>query len=293
MTANPRYRQVGIAGAGRVARALALALAPRSAAPVLLWGRSPGRVRDAAAETGGAAAASCAALAAACDLIIVAVADDAVGPVAAELARALPPGADPFVCHVSGRSGAALLAPLGDAGAAVAAVHPAMTFTGDPAQEVARMAGARFAISAPDGEALAEARALVGFLGGVAVEIAEAQRPLYHAALCHAANHLVTLMAGASHALRVAGVDEPGALLAPLVRAALENSLARGFDALSGPLLRGDDATIRGHLAALAAYAPDLLPAYRAMARATLDELARSGAAPADALRECLEKPPR
>ena len=187
MVAGVRYRRVGIAGTGRVARALALALAPRSAAPVLLWGRSPGRARDAAAETGGAAAAACAELAEGCDLIIIAVADDAIAPVVADLARGLPPGADPFVCHVSGRSGAALLDPLGERGAAIAAVHPVMTFTGDPGQEVARMAGARFAITAPDREALAEARALVAMLGGVAVEIAEAQRPLYHAALCHAA----------------------------------------------------------------------------------------------------------
>uniref|UniRef100_UPI0011819C15 DUF2520 domain-containing protein n=1 Tax=Sphingopyxis sp. KK2 TaxID=1855727 RepID=UPI0011819C15 len=193
-----------------------------------------------------------------------------------------------FVCHVSGGSGARLLAALHDRGALTAAVHPAMTFTGDAAQETQRMAGACFAITAPDAEALAEARTLVGLLGGVAVEVAEDHRALYHAALCHAANHLVTLMAGASHALRVAGADEPEALLAPLVRAALENSLARGFGALSGPLLRGDGATIAAHLTAIARDCPEMLPAYRAMATATIDELARTGAAPSPALRTLL-----
>jgi predicted short-subunit dehydrogenase-like oxidoreductase (DUF2520 family) len=120
------------------------------------------------------------------------------------------------------------------------------------------------------------ARQIVGLLGGVTVEIAEERRPLYHAALCHASNHLVTLMAGASHALTATGVDDPAALLAPLVRAALENSLERGFAALSGPLLRGDEQTVAGHLAALATDCPALLPAYRAMALATLDELGRT-----------------
>lgn len=283
-----RYQRVGIAGSGRVACALALALAPRSAAPVLLWGRSPDRVREAAVAVGGMTAETCADLIASCDLIVIAVADAALTPVAGQLAEALAPGTEPFVCHVSGGSGAAILAPLAGRGALTAAVHPAMTFTGDPEQEALRMAGARFAITAPDGEALAEARTLVALLGGIAVEIAEDRRALYHAALSHSANHLVTLMSGAAHALRTAGADEPEALLAPLVRAALENSLEHGFDALSGPLLRGDADTIRTHLAAIARDRPDLLPAYRAMALATLDELAQSGKDVAPGLRAIL-----
>ncbi len=274
-----RYQRVGIAGSGRVARAMALSLAPRAAEPVLLWGRSLDRVRGAAGVVGAAASESIEGLVASCDLIVIAVADAALAEVAAGLAEAVAPGTEPFVCHVSGGSGAAILAPLAGRGALTAAVHPAMTFTGDPAQEVERMAGARFAITAPDGEALAEARTLVALLGGIAVEIAEERRALYHAALSHAANHMVTLMSGAAHALRAAGADAPEALLAPLVRAALENSLAQGFDALSGPLLRGDADTIRTHLAAIARDRPDLLPAYRAMARATLGELAKAGKA--------------
>jgi predicted short-subunit dehydrogenase-like oxidoreductase (DUF2520 family) len=283
-----RYQRVGIAGSGRVARAMALALAPRSAGPVLLWGRSPDRAREAAVVVGAAAAESIEELAARCDLIVIAVADAALAEVAAGLAEVLAPGTEPFVCHVSGGSGAAILAPLAARGALTAAVHPAMTFTGDPEQEAGRMAGARFAITAPDGEALAEARTLVALLGGIAVEIAEDRRALYHAALSHAANHLVTLMSGAAHALRAAGADAPEALLAPLVRAALENSLEYGFDALSGPLLRGDADTIRTHLAAIARHCPDLLPAYRAMALATLDHLARSGKAASPGLRTML-----
>jgi predicted short-subunit dehydrogenase-like oxidoreductase (DUF2520 family) len=283
-----RYHRVGIAGTGRVARAMAEALASRSAEAVMIWGRSPDRAREAATVVGGIGADSLGDLAARCDLVLVAVADDALPSVVDDLAAALPPGTEPFVCHVSGGSGADILAPLNARGALTAAVHPAMTFTGDAAQEVERMAGARFAITAPDAEALAEARTLVGLLGGVAVAVAEAHRPLYHAALCHAANHLVTLMAGASHALRVAGADEPEALLAPLVRAALENSFERGFAALSGPLLRGDGATIAAHLAAIERDCPDLLPDYRAMATSTIDELARTGAAPSPALRTLL-----
>ena len=161
-------------------------------------------------------------------------------------------------------------AQLGARGATVAAIHPAMTFTGDPQEEARRMVGARFAVTAPE-EAQATANAVVETLGGVPVRVAEARRVLYHAALSHAANHLVTLIAGARDALRLAGVEEPGALLEPLARAALANSLDRGMAALSGPIARGDVETLVAHVEAIEESAPALLPAYRAMALATID----------------------
>lgn len=269
------FHQPGIVGAGRVAQALALALRPRTIAPPMLWGRSPERARSAAARVGAVAEPDLDRLAAECDVIVIAVADDALADVVSRMAAALPASPSPFIFHVSGRSGAAILDPLGKAGAMTAAIHPAMTFTGDPESEVGRMAGARFAITAAPHAAIERARNIVALLGGVAVEIAEERRALYHAALCHASNHLVTLVSGAAQGLKDAGVDDPAALLAPLVRAALENSLAQGFAGLSGPLLRGDARTIRDHLAALANGSPALLPAYGAMARATLDELER------------------
>ncbi|MCW1384136.1 DUF2520 domain-containing protein [Novosphingobium sp. KCTC 2891] len=291
MTAGPPYRQIGIAGTGRVARALALALGPHASPPPLVWGRSAEKRDAAIAQIGRAAPAeNCAALANACDVIVIAVSDDAIAPVAAEVARSLPAGRPILVAHVSGRSGAAVLQPLRARGALTAAIHPVMTFTGEPQLEVGRMVGARFAVTGSSEAATIAAGALVGLLGGIAVEIAEAHRPLYHAALCHAANHLVTLLAGSFRALGTAGVEDPAGLLAPLVRAALENSLAHGFSALSGPLLRGDRETIGNHLAALEGECPDILPAYRAMALATLDELERgSGTSRLSALRRDLE----
>lgn len=272
-----KFRQIGIIGSGRVAQALALGLARHSDARVLLWGRSHDRA-VAAADRGGALAVSCLGMmAGACDLIAIAVSDDSLATVIADLAKAMPSAATAFVFHVSGGSGAGVFDPLRSTGVLTAAIHPAMTFTGDPAGEVRRMAGARFAITGSSPEATGQARHIVGLLSGIAVDVSEELRPLYHAALCHASNHLVTLMAGASHALIKAGVDEPAALLAPLVRAALDNSLEGGFAALSGPIRRGDDRTVHGHLDALETWDPALLRAYRAMALATLDELGRTG----------------
>lgn len=274
-------QQFGIIGAGRVAQALALAFAPHSVTPPLLWSRSPDHARGAAAKIGCAdVATDLSHLIGPCNVIAIAVSDDALAGVVEDIARELPKGRTPFVFHVSGRSGAAILAPIRAAGGLTAAIHPAMTFTGHPENEVGRMADARFAITGSSPKAGEQAKQIVALLGGVPVEITEDRRALYHAALCHASNHLVTLIAGASHALTDAGVDDPAALLAPLVRAALENSLDHGFAGLSGPLLRGDDRTIGEHLDALGAHSPELLSAYRVMARATLDELQRSGTRP-------------
>lgn len=290
MTGNAPYRRIGILGTGRVAAALAHGLRAQSSAPLLLWGRSPERAEALARRNGADVARQGADLLAACDLVALAVSDDGLDGVVAELAAAMDPAAPaPFVFHASGRSGVAPLAPLAAKGASTAAIHPAMTFTGDAPAEVARMAGARFAVTGADEAATAMGQQLVRCLGGEPVLVAERHRALYHAALCHAANHLVTLLAGSGRALAGAGVEDPAALLAPLVRAALENSLSLGFAALSGPLLRGDGNTIGNHVAALSRDAPDLLPAYRAMALATLDELNRAGAPPAPALRDRLE----
>lgn len=273
-----RIEQFGVIGAGRVAQALAFGLASHSIEPPLMWGRSLEKLGAASAATGSEVAVSLDRLASDCDVIAIAVSDDAIPSIVGDLARELVADSPTFVFHVSGRSGAAIIDPLRDRGALTAAVHPAMTFTGRPGREVAQMAQARFAVTGSSAIATEQARAIVALLGGVPIEIAEAQRTLYHAALCHASNHLVTLLTGASHALARAGVDDPASLLAPLVRAALQNGLDRGFDALSGPLLRGDERTIEGHLAALATDCPEMLPAYRAMALATVDELERTGA---------------
>ena len=104
-----------------------------------------------------------------------------------------------------------------------------------------------------------------------------AARGLYHAGLAHGANHLVTLVSQAMELLGAAGADDPSAILRPLLEAALDNALAEGDAALTGPIVRGDVNTVRAHLAEIAATAPDTLPSYLALARATLDRVVTDG----------------
>jgi predicted short-subunit dehydrogenase-like oxidoreductase (DUF2520 family) len=108
-------------------------------------------------------------------------------------------------------------------------------------------------------------------------EVAEENRAAYHAAATMAANFLVALEEDAADLLRSAGVAEPRELLVPLVLRSAANWSERGREALTGPIARGDEATIERHLAALAELKPELLDTYRALAERTR-AIAREGA---------------
>jgi predicted short-subunit dehydrogenase-like oxidoreductase (DUF2520 family) len=150
-----------------------------------------------------------------------------------------------------------------------------MTFTGRP-NDIERLAGISYGVTAPD-DVKPLAERLVTDLGGVAEWIAEQDRALYHTALAHGANHLVTLVNEALDRLRDAGTVHPERVLGPLLRAALENTLRLGDAALTGPVSRGDAGTVARHLDTLAGTAPESVPSYLALARRTADRAIASG----------------
>jgi predicted short-subunit dehydrogenase-like oxidoreductase (DUF2520 family) len=210
------------------------------------------------------------------DLLVLAVPDDALAPLVAGLAAAGSLRAGQVVVHTSGAHGLEVLSPAIDAGAEGIALHPATTFTGH-AQDLERLAeGISFGVTAP-AHLRPLATRLVADLGGSIEWIDEASRPLYHAALAHGANHLVTLTNEALDRLRDAGVRHPERVLGPLLRAALENTLAHGDAALTGPVARGDAGTIARHLAVLRRTAPDSVATYLALARRTADRAIAAG----------------
>jgi predicted short-subunit dehydrogenase-like oxidoreductase (DUF2520 family) len=204
------------------------------------------------------------------------VPDDALAGLVRGLveAGAIQPGQ--VVVHTSGAHGVEVLAPVAEFGARPVALHPAMTFTGH-APDLDRLAeGISFGVTTtPTLRTLATR--LVADLGGYVEWVPEQARPLYHAALAHGANHLVTLVNEALDRLRDAGVVHPERVLAPLLRASLENTLNHGDAALTGPIARGDAGTVAKHLATMRAVAPDSVPAYVALARRTADRAIASG----------------
>jgi predicted short-subunit dehydrogenase-like oxidoreductase (DUF2520 family) len=184
------------------------------------------------------------------ELILLCVPDSVI----AEVARGIAAGA--WVAHVSGATSLAALDPHERR----FSVHPLQTLTRERGPE--QLDGAWGAITAEGPEALERARWLAGTLGLRPFEVADGDRTLYHAAAVIGGNFLVTLHHVATRLLTEVGA--PPEAIVPLMTRTIEN----GFD-LTGPIARGDWATVEAHLAALEERAPDLVPLYRALVDAT------------------------
>lgn len=276
---TPPRLGIGVIGAGRVGAVLGAALRAEGHAVTGAYAVSDGSRERAADLLPGVPLLDVPAIVERSEMLLLAVPDDQLAPLAAGIAATgMVPGGQ-LVMHTSGRYGTEVLAPLARAGSATLALHPAMTFTGTRA-DLARLIGCPMGITAaPD--LLPIAAALAVELGGESVVIAEGDRPLYHAGLAHAANHLVVLVDQAREALSRLGIDDPGAYLRPLLEAALDESLRHGAKALTGPVVRGDAGTVGAHLDALgdldATGMPgergDVSDTYRALALAALSRV--------------------
>jgi predicted short-subunit dehydrogenase-like oxidoreductase (DUF2520 family) len=165
----------------------------------------------------------------------------------------------PLVGHCSGATGLGPLLPH-----EAFSMHPLMTVAGAQAS----FAGAGAAVDGATDRALLFAERLARALGMRPVRVADEDRALYHAAASVASNFLVTLEAGAERLAALAGVDRE--LLVPLVRSTVENWAALGPErALTGPVARGDEETVRRQRGAIADRAPELLPLFDALVSAT------------------------
>lgn len=251
--AKPGRLAIGIVSAGKVGAALGSALRAAGHQIVGAYATSEASLDRLETMLPGVPALGVEEIVRASELVLFAVPDDELAGIVAGLAKlgAFRPGQ--MAIHTAGRYGAGVLAPAAAAGALTLAVHPAMTFTGT-SLDVARLAGCPFAVTGP-GMYLPIGQALVAEIGGVPVVVAEEDRALYHAALAHGANHLVTLVAQSMKLLEAVGIGEPGEYLRPLAEAALDGALRSGEALLTGPVVRADTGTLREHLDALDALA--------------------------------------
>jgi predicted short-subunit dehydrogenase-like oxidoreductase (DUF2520 family) len=284
---RPARLAVGVVGTGRVGAVLGAALrraghrlvaasgvseASRTRAQQLLPGTPVLPVEDVVRQA---------------ELVVLAVPDDALADLVAGLASTRTWQAGQLVVHTSGRHGLEVFDPALDQHVLGLALHPAMTFTGT-ALDLDRLVDCCFGVTAPE-PLRAVAEALVLEIGAEPVWVEQEMRPLYHAALAHGANHLVTLIAQSLQALAAAGVETPSRVLGPLVAAALDNSLRAGDAALTGPVARGDAGTVAEHLRQLQGLTPDIRPTYVALARATAERALASGRLRAQAAEPLLD----
>lgn len=255
----------GIVGGGAVGTALAVALS-RAGWPVhAVASRDPERRARLAAAAGGARAfAEPQALIEEVELIVLAVPDDAIGP----LAETVRMYSGQAMIHTSGALGAEVLGPAMAAGTQIGAFHPLVAFA-DTERAVAALHGATVAIEGDDQLAALLAE-MAEAIGATAVRLAPGSKSAYHAAAVLAAGGFVALLDAIAELGRVAGLDEAGslAIYGPLIEGTLGNARALGIRAaLTGPMTRGDVGTLRAHLDALRLHAPDVIELYVAAAR--------------------------
>jgi predicted short-subunit dehydrogenase-like oxidoreductase (DUF2520 family) len=235
---SPLSTPLVVAGRGRVGRSLAQAAEAAGIDVTLVPGQGPD-------EAGGA-------------VVLVCVPDEAIAEVAEGVAAVDPS----LVGHVSGASTLEALAAAADRGAGTFSLHPLQTFPdGETPVE-----GTPAAIAGSDDDALAYARALAETLGMRPFEVPEESRATYHAAAAIASNLLVAVEESAAELLERIGVEDARAFLAPLVLRTATNWAERGPAALTGPIARGDRATVQRHRVALAETAPELVRLYDALA---------------------------
>jgi predicted short-subunit dehydrogenase-like oxidoreductase (DUF2520 family) len=296
MTERPARLAIGVVSAGRAGAVVGAAWAAAGHHVVATSGVSRASVRRAAALLPDVPLLPPDEVVSAADLVLLAVPDDVLPGLVRGLAAAGSFRPGQIVVHVSGAHGIGVLAPAAERGVLPLALHPVMTFTGR-VEDVARLAGCSVGVTAAadDEAAWSVGEALVVEMGAEPVRVAEEVRALYHAALAHGANHLVTLVRDCIDTLERSGVGSADRLVGPLLSAALDNALRHGDRALTGPVARGDVETVRAHLLELGAADPDLAEAYRVLAVRTARRAAAAGVLPEFAAHEVLttlqEKP--
>ena len=211
------------------------------------------------------------------DLVLLGVPDPVIGEAAHVLGSQQIEGT--VVVHLSGSLGIAPLTPVTDAGGKAAALHPVQACPDiDTARR--RLPGSAWGITCSDGATEGLATDLISRdLRGLPVVVAEADRPVWHAAAVATSNGIAALLGAGEALLQAIGIQDPVQVLGPIAAGTVSNTVEGGGGAatLTGPIVRGEHGTVRRHVEALGARAPELLPLYRAAALLIVQSAQYSG----------------
>lgn len=265
---------VNLIGAGHVGRVLGKLLAVHGFRIQQVLTRSAASAQQAVDFMGAGSVATAYEQLQPADVHVLAVGDDQIVAASEALARAVPLQGS-IVFHCSGALASDQLQAARDAGALVASVHPIRSFA-DPASVAAQFSGTFCGIEG-DAGALAVLTPALQAIGAQPVPINAAAKTVYHAAAVFASNYLVTVLDAALRAYQAAGIPEPVArqLAQPLASESMANVFRLGAaTALSGPIARGDMATVARQQQAVSAWDEETGALYRALVAPT-EDLAR------------------
>lgn len=284
-----RPLDVALLGAGRVGTAVAALLSTKGMRITGVGSRT-GRSAERAARFLGTSAFDLTDPVDA-DIFLIGTPMEAIEPVVAALAERVHLG-DATVVHLAGAVGVEVLEPARRAGAAACALHPVQACP-DVDAAMRNLPGSTWGVTTSRG-AERWARDLVELLDGTPVEVAERDRPLWHAAAVVTSNGIAALLAAGERILEQIGVGEPELVLGPLARGTLENARVGGGGArtLTGPVVRAEMDVIRAHIASLAV-ADDLAELYRSISLLIADaavSIGRLDHSAAEELRRALEQ---
>lgn len=282
MTEATRNLRIGFIGAGQLATPLVWSLSRAGYRIVGAASRSQGSAARLAAGIVGAQAYDDAQhLVDDADLVVIAVPDDAIAPVARSLAWQKRHS----VIHCSGATEVSALAHAADQGAMVGGFHPLQTFTNTEAA-MQTLPGCTVGIEAEE-PLLSSLRDMAAALGCRPIRLPAGARALYHASGSFAASFLVGLINDALSLWEAFGVEREDAFraLLPLTKGTVAALEANGpIRSLAGPIARADVGTVERHIAALRAHAPTLLPTYLDLARRSVPISEAKGGAGKDKL---------
>lgn len=206
------------------------------------------------------------------DIILLCVRDGDIGPLAEKFANRYSFSNEQMVCHTAGALGLDVLHPVERAGARIGCLHPLQTFA-DPVVSATQLSNTHFAVTG-DAKVSSILMSLVNDMGATAFFLQDEERGRYHAGAALASNALVALVNTAASLMpEGAGLES----LLPLVEGTILNLRKVGLPAaLTGPIERGDIATVRTHLSALA-HESSAKNVYQALATVTVDVASAKG----------------
>ncbi len=277
---------INIIGCGRVGRTLARLWREHGVFAIGdVNDHTPDKCRAAVEFIGGGRACADAADMRAADLWLLALPDDRIAAVCAELSGCSALAAGNIVFHCSGALPSSVLSSASARGAHVASAHPLKTFA-DPALAIQTFSGTSCAAEG-DRAALSVLKPAFERIGAAVFEIDASAKTLYHAASVIVCNDLTALLETGALCFDKAGIprNEAMRMMEPLVRETLDNVFALGtVRALTGPVARGDLEVVRRQLAALAALDPRIAAVYRSLGVIAVDLARAQGKADAAAL---------